>query len=51
MFKILSENSVCTIGKFPPRLKCITTLPCEIWMFEIATKLAQVIQSKVKRTG
>jgi len=36
-----------SLQKLPPHLKCSTTLPCEIWMHEIATELALVIQSKV----
>jgi len=37
--------------KIPPHLKCVTTLPCEIWMLKIATELALIIQSRVNRTG
>jgi len=37
--------------KFPPHLKCVTTLPCEIWMLKIAIELALIIQLRVNRTG
>jgi len=28
-----------TLQKFPSHLKCVTTLPCEIWMFKIPMNL------------
>jgi len=39
---------VYSTQKFPPHLKCSTTLPSEIWMLKIVTKLALIIH---KLTG
>jgi len=46
------ENIVMyPVQKFPVHLKCVSTLPCEIWMPKTANKLALIIQSKVNRRG
>jgi len=39
------------LQKFPPHLKSVTTLFCEIWMLKISTELALIIQSVVNQTG
>ena len=39
------------LQKFPPYIKCFTTLPYEIWMLTVASKLAVIIQSKVDQTN
>ena len=47
----MSNEILCVqLQNLPPHIKCVTTLPYEIWTFKIAAELSLIIQSTLNPT-